>query len=151
MLRSLISRIPIILATKNSKNIITSLRSKNKFNDSTLKRLFSEQKSNEKPKEEKEISKQDKRIITNDQKNISENKGIETKNTYRYDTTKFEQINSKSFLEKMQRIEEASKPRGSALESAAFPIFLSLTSLFIYYLWTSVPYSVIYKLPIFNI
>ena len=150
MLRSLISRIPIILATKTSKNIITSLRSKNQFNDSTFKRLFSEQKSYEKPKEEKEISKQDK-IITNEQKNISENKEIENKNTYRYDTTKFEQINSKSFLEKMQRIEEASKPRGNALESAAFPIFLSLTSLFIYYLWTSVPYSVIYKLPIFNI
>ena len=150
MLMSFVSRISSTLVTKNSKFILNSQRTKYLLNNIRFKRLFSEQKSELRPKEKKNTPKEEE-STSKDKNKFTENKEVESNNTSKFDATKFEQLNSKSFLEKMERMESANRPGGRALENIAFPLFLSLTSCLIYFLWRNVPFSVIYKFSILMI
>lgn len=68
-----------------------------------------------------------------------------------YDPPRFLKANDPKFIEKLVEIEEeekaARKPRDwkSYLKNLEIPIFLILGSAFTYYLWNSVPFTVIFK------
>jgi len=119
MMRSLFFKMPSKIRLTQNK-LLTDLKI----------RRFSEQKPEKLAKEETEIK---------------ENKEVEQRQTYKYDSARFEEINSKSFLDKLEKMEKAGKRPSRTLENWAFPVFLSLTSLFLYHLWTTCPYAVIYK------
>ena len=70
---------------------------------------------------------------------------------YNYDPVRFQQINDESFLRKLKREEEERRRQSESQRTLGFriPIFCCVLSLFLYYLWQAVPYSVVWKYNLF--
>jgi len=68
------------------------------------------------------------------------------KSTYRYDPVKFDQVNNEAFIKKIEEIERFNK-FGDKRKADGYklPIFLTLTAAFLYHLWLTCPYNVVYK------
>lgn len=65
---------------------------------------------------------------------------------YQYNKGQFEQINSESFLKKMEKLEQQSRfDRRKPIDSLKFPILVCLAAGFIYHCWVTIPYNVVYK------
>ncbi len=74
------------------------------------------------------------------------------KSTYKYDTVKFDQINNEAFIKKIEEIERFNK-FGDKRKADGYklPIFLALTAGFLYHLWLTCPYNVVYKYTLFRL
>jgi len=71
---------------------------------------------------------------------------VTPKNTYVYDTVRFNQVNNEAFIQKIEEIERFNK-YGDKRKADGYklPIFLALGALFLYHCWTTIPYNVVYK------
>ena len=71
----------------------------------------------------------------------------ESQNQYNYDPVRFNRINDPEYLKTLEKLEQQRKKemRRKPTKSYVVPILACLTSLFIYYLWQTIPYSVIWK------
>jgi len=71
---------------------------------------------------------------------------VTPKNTYVYDTVRFNQVNNEAFVQKIEEIERFNK-YGDKRKADGYklPIFLALGALFLYHCWTTIPYNVVYK------
>lgn len=65
---------------------------------------------------------------------------------YQYNPNQFQQINSETFLKRMEKIEQQSRfERRKPVDGLALPIMLSLAAAFLYHCWLTIPYNVVYK------
>lgn len=71
----------------------------------------------------------------------------ESENQYSYDPVRFSRINDPAYLKNIEEMEKKRQKemRRKKSKSYVFPVLACLTSLFLYYLWQTVPYSVIWK------
>lgn len=76
-----------------------------------------------------------------------------TSKPYNYDPTRFSQINDQVFLKQQEELEKQRVRDLQKKKTLSFriPIFCCLLSLFIYYLWQTIPYSVVWKYYLFFI